>query len=82
MSSAVKRACQVKRSLCRHARYTVYIRTEGAGGSARLHPRRNAGYVTCAQAADKTKCRKCGSSVAYKTIGTFLSKVKRKDARG
>ena len=41
-------------------------------------PRRNAGYGTCAQAADKTKRRKCGSSVAYKTIGTFLSKVKAK----
>ena len=47
-----------------------------------LPPRRNAGYVTCAQAADKTKRRKYGSSVAYKTIGTFLSKVKRKDASG
>ena len=45
-------------------------------------PRRNVGYVTCAQAADKTKRRRCGSSVAYKTIGTFLLKVKRKDARG
>ena len=37
-------------------------------------PERTLGYVTCALAADSTKRRKdMGSSVAYKTIGTFLS---------
>ena len=38
-------------------------------------------YCTCAQEAVSTKRRKkFGSSVAYKTIGTFLSKVRREDA--
>ena len=45
-------------------------------------PRRNAGYVRCARAANRIKRTRCGSSMAYKTIGTFLSKAKRKDARG
>ena len=37
-------------------------------------PERTLGYVTCALAANSTKRRKkMGSSVAYKTIGTFLS---------
>ena len=41
------------------------------------------GYGTCAQVAGSTKLRKkIGSSVAYKTIGTFPSKVRRKDAHG
>ena len=41
-------------------------------------------YCTCAQAAVSTKCRKkIGSSVAYETIGTFLSqKMGREDASG
>ena len=40
-------------------------------------------YCTCAQEAVSTKRRKkFGSSVAYKTIGTFLSKVRREDASG
>ena len=37
-------------------------------------PEGTLGYITCAQAADSTKRRKkMGLSVAYKTIGTFLS---------
>ena len=42
------------------------------------------GYVTCALAANSTKRRKkMGSSVAYKTIGTFLSQnMRHEDARG
>ena len=40
-------------------------------------------YCTCAQEAVGTKRRKkFGSSVAYKTIGTFLSKVRHEDASG
>ena len=41
-------------------------------------------YGTCAQVADSTKRRKkMGSSVAYKTIGTFLSqKMRLEDACG
>ena len=39
-----------------------------------LTPEGTLGYVTCALAANSTKRRKkMGSSVAYKTIGTFLS---------
>ena len=47
-------------------------------------PEGTLGYVTCALAANSTKRRKkMGSSVAYKTIGTFLSQDKRhKDACG
>ena len=47
-------------------------------------PERTLGYVTCALAANSTKRRKkMGSSVAYKTIGTFLSQNKRhEDACG
>ena len=47
-------------------------------------PEGTLGYVTCALAANSTKRRKkMGSSVAYKTIGTFLSQNKRhEDARG
>ena len=43
-----------------------------------LTPEGTLGYVTCALAANSTKRRKkMGSSVAYKTIGTFLSQNKR-----
>ena len=46
-------------------------------------PRGTLGYATCVQVAGSTKLRKkMGSSVAYKTIGTFLSKVRRKHACG
>ena len=47
-------------------------------------PEGTLGYVTCALAANSTKRRKkMGSSVAYKTIGTFLSQNKRhEDACG
>ena len=47
-------------------------------------PEGTLGYVTCALAANSTKRRKkMGSSVAYKTIGTFLSQDKRhEDACG
>ena len=47
-------------------------------------PEGTLGYVTCALAADNTKRRKkMGSSVAYKTIGTFLSQnMGHEDARG
>ena len=47
-------------------------------------PEGTLGYVTCALAANTTKRRKkMGSSVAYKTIGTFLSQNKRhEDACG
>ena len=42
-------------------------------------PEGTLGYVTCALAANSTKRRKkMGSSVAYKTIGTFLSQNKRR----
>ena len=45
---------------------------EGVQGEAPLEG--TLGYVACALAADSTKRRKkMGSSVAYKTIGTFLS---------
>ena len=49
-----------------------------------LPPEGTLGYVTCALAANSTKRRKkMGSSVAYKTIGTFLSQNKRhEDACG
>ena len=41
-------------------------------------PEGTLGYVTCALAANSTKRRKkMGSSVAYKTIGTFLLQDKR-----
>ena len=47
-------------------------------------PEGTLGHVTCALAANSTKRRKkMGSSVAYKTIGTFLSQDKRhEDACG
>ena len=47
-------------------------------------PEGTLGYVTCALAANSTKRRKkMGSSVAHKTIGTFLSQNKRhEDACG
>ena len=47
-------------------------------------PEGTLGYVTCALVANTTKRRKkMGSSVAYKTIGTFLSQDKRhEDACG
>ena len=42
--------------------------------ATRLTPEGILGYGTCAQAANSTKRRKkMGSSVAYKTIGTFQS---------
>ena len=45
-------------------------------------PRRNAGlWYVCTGGSTKLR-KKIGSSVAYKTIGTFLPKVRRKDARG
>ena len=53
---------------------------EGAGGDP---PEGTLGYVTCALAANSTKRRKkMGSSVAYKTIGTFLSQKRHEDACG
>ena len=52
----------------------------GGGGPA---PEGTLSYCTCAQEAVSTKRRKkFGSSVAYKTIGTFLSKVRHEDASG
>ena len=56
----------------------------GGGGVFWRTPEGTLGYVTCALAANSTKRRKkMGSSVAYKTIGTFLSQDKRhEDACG
>ena len=65
----------------------------GGGGGGRgswrpethgVAPEGTLGYVTCALAANSTKRRKkMGSSVAYKTIGTFLLQNKRhEDACG
>ena len=56
----------------------------GLGSKATPQPEGTLGYVTCALAANSTKRRKkMGSSVAYKTIGTFLSQNKRhEDACG
>ena len=46
-------------------------------------PEETLSYCTCAQEAVSTKRRKkFGSSVAYKTIGSFLSKVRHEDASG
>ena len=43
-------------------------------GQRMVPPEGTLGYCTCAQAAGSMKRRKkCGSSVANKTIGTFLS---------
>ena len=48
--------------------------SRGVGNSPTPHPEGTLGYCTGAQEAVCTKRRKkFGSSVAYKTIGTFLS---------
>ena len=52
-------------------------------GLCARHPEGTLSYCTCAQEAVSTKRRKkFGSSVAHKTIGTFLSQVRREDASG
>ena len=51
---------------------------ENLGALPPVLPGGTLGYGTCAQVAGSTKLRKkIGSSVAYKTTGTFVSKVRR-----
>ena len=62
--------CQVQPPNRTHTKKQTYRGLHGH----QTAPEGTLGYVTCALAANSTKRRKkMGSSVAYKTIGTFLS---------
>ena len=62
------------------AHITQWQRPRGQFLPQLTSPEGTLGYVTCALAANSTKRRKkMGSSVAYKTIGTFLSQNKRRE---